>query len=737
MLLAMHRTLIATLLTAMTAALPAQSPWLPELTADDWRHRNAAALHLCAEARQLDATTRQELWDLAADREPYPWAALPTEKTKGMRLLDGKALWALTPIPNPDDLVPGSANDLVVPYTPQALALLVLLQVEREPDPAEIALAVELATRAIDPAEFALACRICAKFGAPAQDAVESFLRRHANAADHFPSLHAGARVLARLGPLGHDALRRLIPPGRDSPVRRAALLALAELAAADAAQFLPDVATILRQEADLADVAFGTLLAQDDGQATSTALAVLAEGLRSTTAEQRQRCAAALTYWPASGAARQAADTMLAEFQATCSDQEFGMLLGARQSRPAGPIPAAVRQRMLALANGPANAQDQRAQARLAEAALRDDACLLAALDQLDASLPWLGRHLFGNRRGLSSDGPLVDALLVELAAELRTRPNDDRVATFRRWQDPAQLCAEPAVHRALQRELAAAEAPRIDAAGWFVAQHAPQLAAFAPSLAAMRRRTPPASSAVWHAWARLHPAELPAAIGSSPTMHYNTYALAALPQTSDLETRQHLLAISRDPEVAPRIRRRATMWLTTFGAPAVASLLELLTDGDAIQARWALHGLRHAANDLQRESATADALATTLRTNLQRLAGSNRGLELAAALAALDRLQPADLEPVVPWFDQLPREQRWRSLVSGQGTDLDIREMTDAWTVESLFAAIERVGATPAVFEFLARRGDLGLRGVVLPPDEYHVRAIRQLLGKLTRQR
>lgn len=733
----MHRTRTATLLVAMTATLHAQSPWLEDLTADDWRRRNAAAVRLCADARQLDATTREALWDLAAARDPYTWAALPTEKSRDMQLPDGKALWALAPIPNPDDLVPGSASDLVVPYTPQTLALLVLLQSTQQPTPAEIALAVDLATRAIEPAEFALACQICAKFGTPARDAVESLLRRQSNAPDHFPSLHACARVLARLGSPGRGALHRLIAPRTDYPVRRAALLAVAELAPAEAAQFLPAMATILRREADLADLAFGALLAQDDGPATSTSLAVLAEGLRTTTADQRQRCAAVLTHWPTSGVARQEADTILAEFHATCSDREFAMLVGAWQSRPTAPIPAAVRLRMLALANGPPEAATKRAQAWLAEAALRDDACLLALLDQQDASLPWLGRHLFGNRWGLSSDAPLSDALVAELAADLRTRSNADRLAAVRRWQDPEQLCTEPAVHRVLQRELAAAEATRVDAAGWFVAHHAPHLAAFAPILAAMRRATPPVRSAVWHAWARLHPAELPDAIGSSPTMPSDTFALAARPQSSDPETRQRLLASGRDPELAPRIRHRATMWLTTLGAPAAASLVELLAEGDAIQARWAVHGLRHAASDLQGDSAHVEALATTLRSNLQRLAGTHRCLELAAALAALDRLQAADLEPVVSWFDQLPRQQRWRSLTTGQGTDLDIREMTDAWTVESLFAAIERVGATPAVFEFLARRGDLGLRGVVLPPDEYHVRAIRQLLGKLTRQR
>jgi hypothetical protein len=731
----MPRLRTSILAVAMAATLRAQSPLLEELTADDWQRRNAAAAQLCGEAGQLDEASRAGLWELAADPDPFTWAAVPTHRTAHLRLTDSSVLHATERVATIDDLVPGSPDDLVVGYTTRALALLVLLHVQRPPSADDVAQAVDLATRAVEPAEFELACRLCASFGAPALDAVVGLLRDRVARAGAARSLHAGARVLARLGPRGHSALHSLLAPEVATPLRRAALLAAAEIAPDAAAPTLSAAAGILRHSPELADVAFGTLLAHDVGPGVPAAVAELAEALRDEAADRRQRCAAVLAHWPVAATGRQTAAAILADHLATCSDQELGMLLGAMRHPIATPIPPAVLQRLLAIASAPGAAAARAAQTCLAEAARVDDACLATLLGAERDCLPWLGRILIDDLPS-HVDEPLASALLAALATELQGRSTAERLASFRRWQDDRGLCEAPAVQRALQRELTAIDATRVDAAAWFVADHSPRLAALGPDVERLLHSASNVRDSVRHAWLRLHPAELPAALLAGHTTTYAAYRLAPRPQPSDPATRTQLLAMSRDPQLDTRIRHRATAWSTTFGAPAAESFVELLDTGDGTQSQWALYGLRRATAELAGRPARVEALAAALRASLARRAHTQRCLDLSAALAALGKLRPVDLEPVVARIHELPTAQ-WRTAGLDRHVDLDIRTLEDRWTVEGLIAAIEAVGATPTVLATLVRLGDPGPRASTPSGDDGHVRAIRRLLGKLARRR
>ncbi|MBL8726294.1 MAG: hypothetical protein JNK49_19780 [Planctomycetes bacterium] len=713
----------------------AQSPLLDGLRDVDWRRRNAAAAQACARASHLTAAEFDGLWELADESGPFTWAALPTRRTMQMDLHNGAVLQAIERIPAVADFVPRTPGDLVMPCTPQVLALLVLLHAGLPTSRENLELAVETATRATEPAEFALACELCAALGAPAREMLTTHL--HDKAAGEQGErrerlLQAGTRVLSRLGAEGRADLRGLLAPDTALPLRRAALLALQDLAPEHGAPALREVAIIFRHDPELAPVALGTLLAHRDGAAVIAAIEAVAEGLQSEDADQRQRCGAALAAWNLAGTARSRAAALLQAHLATCPEADFGIVVGALRAPIATPIAPATFARLLATANGPSAGPARASRACLAEAARQDDACLAALLGASGDCLPWLTQAVLDTYR----QQPLAEELFAVALAVLRPQTQAQRLTRLRLWQRDHNFCAEPAVQRLLLKELDATAGHRADDAARFVAQYCQPLAGLTPAVERLLHASPEPSAAVWSAWVRLQPDQLPHAIRAGLTTSWAVFEVRGFPGRSDPQTRQALLELALDSQLEHTLRHRAAAWLATMGASAAELLATLVGNRDAATGLWALHGLRKCAKELVGDRALGNTLEATLRAGLARGVRGHQTLATTAALFAIERLQPDDLEAVVAQRHTIP-PARWRSAGLTETGDLDIRSVVDAWDTNSLVQALEDVGAAPRVLESLAQDGCQPLRETTPPVEDTPERAARRRLGKLALRR
>jgi hypothetical protein len=102
-----------------------------------------------------------------------------------------------------------------------------------------------------------------------------------------------------------------------------------------------------------------------------------------------------------------------------------------------------------------------------------------------------------------------------------------------------------------------------------------------------------------------------------------------------------------------------------------------------------------------------------------------------VAAVLAALDHLQPADLEPVVAEFHGLVPPATWASGSVDRAGDLDGRSCVRPWVMESALDAIAKIGATECVQACLALHADPSPRGYLTSDKAALARRMRSLLG------
>lgn len=714
------RLSVAVLLSLRVAA---QTPDVEGLSAPDWRARNAAATRLWDAAASLPPAAIDALWGVADSADDFDWAA---PNVRGEARAAGGALAVLAPVELPValvDFVPHAARDLVVGFSPQVLAALVLQRVGRVPSRERMLLAIELATNSRTTPGFEVLCDLVATMGTAAADELRARLASpDPRWAARRPSL-AMARVLVRLGEPGVEALRGLLAPTAPVPGQRSALLAFGEFEAERTAADLAAFARLVRVREEVADEALGALRRREREDAMGGAAREFAAGCRAPAPAERRRCLAALAHLRLGGAASAVAASACGQALAVADGDEVPLAIGALACHVRAGVPEDVRERLLAIAAEPATESGRRARSCLFAAADTDPAVLAALLAdgeglarEVVARALWSISHLLGNE-------PLREACTAAAFGELRRLAPPEQAAFVRALASPALPRVFRGLKALVQGELESRDAARVDAGAAIAATFAVELPTLAPVLDRLVDAEEGASEAVRSAWIHFHPEALPDAVRGQRVPRPAPWTSQAFAGRMDHAAVARLLTSGR-----AAVREDAAAWLASDPVPAARWLAELAAGADLRLGLWGLNGLRRAAPALQADAAACDELERILRAGP---AGDPKlwtVLSVTAALSAIHRLQPADLEPVLAYVWRFEPGGQWNSAVGGEP---DITRLVKPWTQWGVFRAVEQSGATPAVLRLLEEYGGEGAPQKAAANDLG--RACRLLRGKL----
>lgn len=632
-------------------------PVVAELDAGDWRQRNVAAAALIDSADEIPATSVLALWAMAA---PEPamgqWPKLAVESTDWR----GDAADVLRPrfVRMPDAvLVPDGRDDLVVAFSPQALATLVLLAIPGEPSADAFAVCLDRALAENRRPEGELLQRLLMRYGDRAFTALQQRLAAGTPPWTTSRPLFSLLQFLDRWGARGRSAVREAAQDHASVLVRRTALLVLGS--DTRSAEDLEFAARRLLADPECASEAFGVLV-QGDAFDRLAAVRVLSEAFRSPETTVRARARAAIAQWPCKGEAR---PEVCAEFAAILLDGAAGgedeVLLKGLSQFAGHDLPPDVGRRLLAFAatRPPKVAAELRTM--LMSCAVRDDAWLGELLAD-DAMVTSELRRLLRPKVAPNVGSPWFEAARDErFVAEVLAAPREDRLRVARTFASRPLLEILPTLPTYLREGLTSADPARVeDAARIFSAFPLDLRCVEAELRQAAARDT--ASPSVLKAFVKAFPSELPALIATGKLgVEESPWPIGPLPQDA-------LVALLDDRN--PQKRETAAVWLS-MDATAVRVLAEGLWHADHRVRLWCAYGMWR----------LADQAPEGLRERLSARVADGKApwglrMDAAAALRGLRGLRMADIEVLTAVADRIERgvEPTWNSASPGQPVEL-----------------------------------------------------------------
>jgi hypothetical protein len=693
----------------------AQRPAVAGLLDEHWRVRNEHAVRLCAATTTLERDDVGALWAIAApEPELFQW---PAPAIQGAMQLGGELEPRFVLVPEAL-LVPEGPADLVVAFAPRVLAALVLEARTREPEPHAFDRLLDAALAERDEAVAIVLARLVRRCG---DRATAELQRRLESGEPPWTASRARLsllRLLARASAEPKPVLRRLAAH-RDAGVRAAAPLVLGTLplspddAVFAAQRLVADEGSML----EALGVLDRALAAKVD---TAGAADVLGAALEHEDAAVRGRACEALAHWrgPRSEAAAAALGRALLRGEHIGASGGVVRALGYHARYLRAPDVIA---RLVELANDPIPAVARAACGAVTAAAAHHDAVLERVLADAVFPAPELRRAL--QRPPWRGEEPAVRAFADgAFAAALAATPAGARAARARGLAN-ARADELPGFVAWLRAELGAAEPARVRAAARVAARCPDALRALAGDLVAGAAALGERGDAVWDALVVIDPSGLPRALLakrlSAPGPFELPPPLGSLPVEELAPLLEHK---ERD------VREQAAFWLGAHpsGLPALAAALH--DRNRAVRLR-ALAALAAAARIEPRPADVAAVLAKVVPPLRARLTGGAvpfRG-QAAAELAAVDALEPADLEALAAAGDHLAAGNAgWSSMARLEDRFAPITRLE----LVGRIAALPPAAVTPPLLRWLEEQGsrpdDDEARDVVA-----HARVARRAFG------
>lgn len=484
------------------------------LSNKDWRVRNAAAAALMPQANGLSRAAQKSLWQLVGDDvglfergnfESFDRLLTSTKFT-------GPALQAVGYYPVPEVSVPAKASDLLLPYSRQVLAVLVLQQIT-QPHPDDLPACQAAAIREADPTASQMLRSVLASFGdaavAQLQEALTPAVTKTRSGKQMFETL----RVLPALGDPGWSLLHDAAIAEHRPMLRRAAMRAIGiSKRDVDVDLF---VARRLFVDPEAASEACGALTVLPASNEDPALANWLIKAFARTEGVDRYRMLAMLANTELRGRAAKVTNAFLV--RALGSDEKRIAelaLIGMRKRARATPWllrEPAVEQQLINLAKGGSRVAMQ-ATKLLRDVAVKDDALMARLLDEGILAVGEL-RKKYGSYLQLPA---AVEAQLDEqFVRAVGDRDGTNQVRLAHAFVAKPWSQVVPGVVALLRAELQSGDADRVAVVSWIVGSDPELFEELVPQfreLAAAKKRR--LRELGWRALVSLVPGELPDAL-------------------------------------------------------------------------------------------------------------------------------------------------------------------------------------------------------------------------------
>ncbi|MCU0867794.1 MAG: hypothetical protein MUC36_28750 [Planctomycetes bacterium] len=653
MTIPVRRCVAICVIALSTHSIAAQSD-IERLAAQDWRQRNQAAVALLARSATLESAEVDALWSLATPEFPTgdrPTIVVHSQPTSSSA---SRAIEQIRHLERDDaSLAPRVGSDLVIAFSPAALAALVLEARLGELPAERFDACLDAALHAADPSERHLVGRLFARSGARGLGALQARLTAGSPGRSSQNSRLSLIAAMDLFGDSGRAAILALTNDP-DPDLRRSAWLALSGLPTGPGE--LQRAAASVLADAECAGEALGVLASAVGGLDQAT-WRVFAKACQSDGPSLSRALTALNALRPDTSPAAEvvAALEQLVVQRWDSAPRDLLLRALARQVK----VPSeALRAALLVIAASDEKTLREQAVAFLLSAADRDDDALGALLaDPAAWGAPLRAAAAIGPQRW---DPATLRVHLDKAFLEtVRAAPVAERVAIARAFSQQPLRVQSPGIVAWLRAELQAGDGTRSAQALQVIAAHGRELPELLPDVKAMKAGQRGNNEEVWLALVALEPEALPGALVSGAVGAASSRdSVMGLPQ-------EELESLWKHPRA--KVRAAAASWLSRDPG-AWASFGRGVLHEDRRVRYYSENGLDRSLRLRLLPESLCDSIEASLRERLESLMHDPlQRLDAARTLKCLERLRPGDLVSMVEldaWLDEGVIAQ-WHSAV------------------------------------------------------------------------